>query len=375
MTRSQEAARERIRSAFEEVLAQGLRRDSVRGATDEEIVRYANRQQVAHVPVAVREVFRLIGGGPGLWFDGTDFGVESGIDDTVKRGVVSRVYGRTESAMRDPAGMLVLSAHQGYLFHGIDGADLALDDPPVWEIGDDRVVRRWDSTSAWFTEMEPLVESRRRELERYDREGRPRPSWARFILPRTASTPPVTDPGIRIGDTVERVFAAGLRRDSVVGASDAAIDRFAAEQGVRQVPSAVRATLRLLGEQPGFWLHPMTFGVHGIDGPVKYHVLEVVGGMDHGLRNPAGMLVLAAYPGQTYHVVDGADLTHEDPPVWEIGEGVRTRRVRAMWGSTTGWLDAMAPDVPRARRTVRRAVEQGRPLPEWARFLEEATDR
>ncbi|MCP9621019.1 hypothetical protein FOH10_26690 [Nocardia otitidiscaviarum] len=375
MTRSQQAARERIRSAFEEVLAQGLRRDSVRGATAAEIARYADRQQVAHVPAAVHEVFQLIGGEPGLWFDGTDFGVESGIDDTVKRGVVGQLLDRTEQQMRDPAGMLVLSAHQGYLFHGIDGPDLALDDPPVWEIGEGRAVRRWDSTTAWFTEMEPLVESRRRELERYDREGRPRPSWARFILPRTAGTPPVLDPGPRIGEIVERVFAAGLRRDSVVGASDAAIDRFAAAQGVERVPTAVRATLRLLGEHPGFWLHPMTFGVHGIDGPLKRQVLEVVGGMDHGLRDAAGMLVLAAYPGQAYHVVDGVDLVDEDPPVWEIGEGERTRRVRAMWGSTTGWLDAMTPDVPRARRTVRRAVEQGRPLPEWARFLEEATDR
>ncbi|WP_205630430.1 hypothetical protein [Streptomyces albus] len=52
----------------------------------------------------------------------------------------------------------------------------------------------------------------------------------------------------------EAVIADGLRRESVVGATDAEIDTALAAQGGSGAPSAVREVLRLVGRSPGLWL-------------------------------------------------------------------------------------------------------------------------
>lgn len=370
MTRPQDAAHEQIRNIFEEAMAQGLKRDSVKGASDDEITRFAAEQRVTNVPAAIREVFRLIGARPGLWFDGTDFGVNSGIDAAVKSHLATRELVAVDDGIRDVAGMLVLSAHQGYVYQVIDGADLDSDDPPIWEIMDGALTRRWPSTSAWFSDMEPLVESLRRDLERYERNGWDLPRWSENILPRTAKSPPSQHPRERVRDIIERVFVVSLRRDSVVGASENEIDRFAVGQAVENVPAAVREVLLLIGSEPGFWFYPMSFGVHSVDGEVKSGLVTALREMPHDIRDPDGALVLSAYPGNTYYAIDGTDLLLDDPAVWEIGVAGKTRRVRKAWGSVTGWLDAMAPNIPRARRTLARTQEQGGQLPAWAECIE-----
>ncbi|WP_153805586.1 hypothetical protein [Nocardia sp. SYP-A9097] len=351
-------------------MAQGLKRDSVKGASDEEIGRFAAEQGVSHVPAAIQEVLRLIGTRPGLWFDGTDFGVRSGIDSAVKNHVATSALRGVDHGIRDTAGMLVLSARQGYVYQVIDAADLASDDPAVWEIVEGTSARKWPSTSAWFSDMEPLVESLRRDLERYKRNGWDLPHWSGNILPRTEKSPPSQHPRVRVRDIVERVFAAGLRRDSVVGASENEIDRFVVGQGVESVPPAVREILQLIGSEPGFWLYPMRFGVHGVDAELKSNLVSALREIPHDMRDPEGVLLLAAYPGNTYYAIDGTDLLQDDPPVWEVGVAGKTRRVRKAWGSTTGWLDAMAPNIPRARRTLARTQEQGGQIPAWAEYLE-----
>ncbi|MFB8002157.1 SMI1/KNR4 family protein [Nocardia sp. NPDC056000] len=352
------------------MLAQGLRRDSVSGASAEEIAHFAAEQGVTQVPAAVDEVLRLIGRQPGLWFDGAEFGVLSGIDDAVKRHVITRSVVGVEHGIRDLAGILVLSARQGYVYHILDGADLGHDDPPVWEIVEGASSRSWPTTSAWLSDMEPLVESLRRDLERYELNGWERPTWGDDILPRTAKGLPSEHPGERVRNITETAYSAGLRRSSVKGASEDEIDRFGAEQGVQNIPTAVREILRSVGREPGYWMFPMKFGTAGIDSESKRTVVAALRGMKHDLIDPEGTLLLAAYPDQTYYVIDGADLLQDDPPVWTIGIAGPAKRVRKEWASTTSWFEAMAPDIPRARRSLARFEDQGRPIPAWADFLE-----
>lgn len=173
----------RIQVVFENVVADGLRRDSVAGATDAAIDEYAARQGVATVPEAVREVLRLIGGRHGLWLAGTDFGVDA-ITDRTKRHALATLAG-LEHTMRDPAGLLVLSSHQSYVYQVIDGADLDRDDPPVWEIAEGQWAQpRWRSVTAWFAAMDPDIESYRDILEVNAELGHELPAWAGDIEPR-----------------------------------------------------------------------------------------------------------------------------------------------------------------------------------------------
>jgi hypothetical protein len=62
-------------------------------------------------------------------------------------------------------------------------------------------------------------------------------------------------------------------------------------------------------------------------------------------------------------VIDGADLDNADPPVWTIDD----RDAPCMqWGSTTGWLDELKPNVERHRSMLERLAMQGKPVPSWA---------
>ncbi|GAB4587721.1 hypothetical protein [Nocardia sp. IFM 10818] len=63
----------RILETFESV--RSMRGGPPKGASDAEIDRFGAEQNVAVVPVAVREVMRLIGADPGPWFVGSDFGI------------------------------------------------------------------------------------------------------------------------------------------------------------------------------------------------------------------------------------------------------------------------------------------------------------
>ncbi|WP_194891620.1 hypothetical protein [Catenulispora pinisilvae] len=376
MMDAEQRAQQRIQSIFAGL---GLREGLVQGASDDEIDRFAATQGVTRIPAAVREALRLIGKQPYMLMAGTGFGVRHEFARMRVRampGEMSEAESRQTSEaepgrrIRDAAGMLVLSEHQGYVQEVIDGADLDQPDPPIWVIIEGEVTGRVESVTQWFRHFEVVVERHRQELERRDdlREGRP--SWASYVLPRAALTPPSSRPRDRVREIVEAVFAAGLRRGSVAGASQEEIERFAAAQGVPRVPPAVQEVLRLIGTRPGLWMPDDTtvFGVAN-GAQAKERAVAALHGMDHVMRDLDGILVLAEEPEYRFYVIDGADIQEDDPAVWEVHVHDRPR-ARKDWGSTTGWLDKKAPNIERERMNIRMLESGGEPAPDWAQDIE-----
>ncbi|WP_067811103.1 hypothetical protein [Actinomadura kijaniata] len=172
----------------------------------------------------------------------------------------------------------------------------------------------------------------------------------------------------RVRGIFEKVVADGLRRESVAGASEEQIDAAAAAQGVDRLPEAVREVLRRVGARPGRWLAGSAFGIRLDGARAKRCARAVAGG---ALADPGGMFVLVEHQAYEYHVIDGADLGDDDPPVWLVIEGEEARRA---WGSVTGWFAAVSPDVARYRSRLRLMMEQrarrGRTdVPAWAHDL------
>ncbi|WP_158854905.1 SMI1/KNR4 family protein [Saccharothrix deserti] len=129
----------------------------------------------------------------------------------------------------------------------------------------------------------------------------------------------------RVRGIFEDVVAGGFRAEMVEGASDEEIDAWAAAQGVRMVPAAVREILRIMGKQGGAWLPGTTFGVRKVDAEVREEAGWCVDeaderGISHGMRDPAGMLVVTEGGAYVYLVVDGSDLAEPDPPMWVLFE-------------------------------------------------------
>lgn len=150
MAEHQPDVHERILSTFEQVGPD----PNTHGATDPAIDSFGAAQWVEAVPVAVREVLRLIGAEPGSWFDDSDFGTDL-VDARHKQAVVWALED-VEHEMRDLDGMLVLACREGYQFHVIDGADLRGEDPPVWRVLEGTyAVREWPSVTAWFADCAP----------------------------------------------------------------------------------------------------------------------------------------------------------------------------------------------------------------------------
>ncbi|MFD7655142.1 hypothetical protein ACFV4N_14300 [Actinosynnema sp. NPDC059797] len=183
MSQPSESAIERIRAVFDRAVRDGLRRDSVRGASDEEIDRMAAEQGVDRVPEAVREVLRLVGSRPGLWLAGTAFGVDAVTGERKRHAIAA--LGHFDHGPADPGGLLVLTAHQGYAYQVVDGADLDQDDPPVWNVVEgEEAARAWDSVSRWFASTAPDVAELRDVLEVMEEMGKTLPAWARDVEPR-----------------------------------------------------------------------------------------------------------------------------------------------------------------------------------------------
>lgn len=174
-------------------------------------------------------------------------------------------------------------------------------------------------------------------------------------------------PSEGIAAIFDRVCADGLRRESVAGASDGQIDRMAANQGVNRVPEAVRAILRLLGVQPGLWLAGTAFGVNAMTADRKQHVVATLHQLDHDLTDPRGLLALTVHQGYAYHVIDGADLGQDDPPVWDVVEGEGARKA---WHSVSDWFASTAPNVAELRDMLEIMNEMGKQPPRWAEFVE-----
>ncbi|RBO87905.1 hypothetical protein [Nocardia puris] len=157
----------------------------------------------------------------------------------------------------------------------------------------------------------------------------------------------------------DQVVARGWNPDSATGATDAQIDRWAAEQGVETVPAAVREVLRLIGEDPGIWFSGTSFGVRMVDAATKR---DALGCFDDAetvpLRAPADLLVIAEAGAYSYVVVDGGDLLRADPPLWLLHE---TGRAERRWESVTAWFALRAAGViERGRKLAERRAE-GRP--------------
>ncbi|WP_280268035.1 hypothetical protein [Nocardia wallacei] len=161
-----------------------------------------------------------------------------------------------------------------------------------------------------------------------------------------------------IRGTFASVIADGLKPQSVRGATDEQIDRWSQEQGVSQVPAAVREVLRLIGTKHGRWLAGSSFGVSEVDGETKRYALATLSNEKTEIADADTMLVLVGHQAYSFHIIDGADLIHPDPPVWVISEGEEAKRV---WPSVTKWFESASPRV----RDIRERLEMMHEFGDW----------
>ncbi|QBS41986.1 SMI1/KNR4 family protein [Nocardia sp. CS682] len=153
-----------IRDLFDRAVSEGFRAETVEGASDAEIDAMAAEQGVGTLPVALREVLRIIGRNAGSVLPGTVFGVR-GPDADDKQGALWGLEEAAEHAIRDPAGLLVISEAGGYSYLVIDGSDVGDPDPPLWEITESGVVtRRRESVTEWFGLLIDRVVQEKRRL-------------------------------------------------------------------------------------------------------------------------------------------------------------------------------------------------------------------
>ncbi|WP_037862975.1 hypothetical protein [Streptomyces sp. NRRL S-340] len=164
----------------------------------------------------------------------------------------------------------------------------------------------------------------------------------------------------------DRVTADGLAPEAVTGATDEQVEEFAAAQGARAVPAAVREVLRLIGVRHGLWRAGSSFGVDGIGPDAKRYARAALSQQGGAIEDADGMLVLVMHQAYEFHVIDGADLGRPDPPVWLITEGEPAQPV---WPSVTQWFDSISPDVSAYRTRLDVLVELGRQPPSWAQYL------
>ncbi|GAA3868794.1 hypothetical protein GCM10022243_38010 [Saccharothrix violaceirubra] len=170
-----------IGEIFDRVLAGGLRPGAVTGADPVAIVQAADTQRVARIPAAVEAVWRLVGGDPGPWWMGSKAAV-SGLDGEIKE-LALETLDYVEGDLRDPKGLLVLLIHGADEFHVVDGADLALPDPPVWLVQDGRpLTAPWPTVTAWFESAAADVLRHRDLLRETLAEGGSSSTAAYFVL-------------------------------------------------------------------------------------------------------------------------------------------------------------------------------------------------
>jgi hypothetical protein len=181
MTPEEQAAAEQVRATFDRVVAEGLKAESVAGASDEQVDAWAAAQGVTTVPAAVREALRIVGVTRGLWLAGSAMGVEA-VTERSKRQALATLADLPDP-LRDAAGMLVLVEHQAYSYHVVDGADLDQPDPPVWVINEGEDVQQyWPSVTYWFDGTAPSVKQYRSRLRLMRKQGSKLvPSWGDYI--------------------------------------------------------------------------------------------------------------------------------------------------------------------------------------------------
>ncbi|MFF2555499.1 hypothetical protein ACFVUS_31145 [Nocardia sp. NPDC058058] len=179
---------------------------------------------------------------------------------------------------------------------------------------------------------------------------------------------PAHDAAASVRAVIDRVIADGLRRESMVGASDSQIDRWAMAQQVSVVPAAVREVLRWIGVRGGRWLSGSLFGVEALGGESKRAALATQHQLGDSMGDSAGMLVLVDHQSYEFYAIDGADLFDPDPPVWMISEGEFAEQG---WPSVTAWLKSIAPDVARDRERLTFQRLSGEWIdPAWSEYID-----
>ncbi|MFI6172553.1 hypothetical protein ACIBCN_37650 [Nocardia sp. NPDC051052] len=154
-----------IRALFADSVARGFDPRTVVGADDAEIDAMARAQRVPAVPVAVREVLRLMGrelgryeslGGSGR----RRLGVSAIYPEDRKR---AENFAEYDSSLTDPGHLLVLSVlelDEGWFYEVVDGSQVTEPDPPVWFGSSDGFLAapNYPSVTVWFAAMCAEVE-------------------------------------------------------------------------------------------------------------------------------------------------------------------------------------------------------------------------
>lgn len=166
----------------------------------------------------------------------------------------------------------------------------------------------------------------------------------------------------------DAVRTAFLDRETVRGATDADMDRLLSGQQLASLPSAADAVLRLVGGTKGPWFLGESLVLADAEpAELKEQALDCyTRQVGSGLADAHGMLVLTCHDGTRYEVVDGRDLTLEDPPVWLLDH---TGRLQESCPGVTRWFTDAASRVQHLSKDVARRTRQQRPAPPWARYF------
>lgn len=189
-------------------------------------------------------------------------------------------------------------------------------------------------------------------------------------LPKTAP-PPLEEQMAREqvhGIYRDAVRTAFLDRDTVRGATDADMDRLVSGQQLDSLPAAADAVLRLVGGTKGPWFLGESLVLADAEpAELKEEALDCyTRQVGSGLADAHGMLVLTCHDGTRYEIVDGRDLTRDDPPVWLLDD---TGRLQESSSGVTRWFSDAANRVVHLSKDVARRTRQQRPAPPWARYF------
>jgi hypothetical protein len=173
----------------------------------------------------------------------------------------------------------------------------------------------------------------------------------------------------RIHEIYEDVVRYGMNPDPVLGASDAEIDAMAASQGVSHVPTAIREIFRLIGESRGPYLggggRLSTRSLDGDQKEIALEYLEERPDEEPSLVDPKNLLVIFSHGGYLACVVDGAELSAPNPPVWLLLEdGEREKR----WPTATDWFSVASNEVKSLADTLAEMRSLGNE-PAWAEYF------
>lgn len=164
-----------------------------------------------------------------------------------------------------------------------------------------------------------------------------------------------------VRETFNRAASQGWRPESVSGATDLQITTWAADQGVTQVPAVVREVLRMIGVTHGYWMPGTLLGVNELTRKNKEFALATVARIGDQLQDSNGLLVLTDHQAYEFLVIDGADMTMDDPPIWIISEEAG---IEPVYTSVTTWFESIAPQAEEYRARYRRRVRRGGKIPD-----------